>query len=200
MKITIARSLILGAALSLFPGIGAVVTQTEFLSEPVIAKAAEWEPIRTHEVTVNEWWELEYGNDPDIPDDIEEASIIAGLRYTTAPELYQAIGETESHWTVDAENGQYKGWLQVGEKWHAGRLADLGLEEGDLMDPYVNALVAADYLAELMEKYEGDLALILMAYNGDASGMRRYYQTGKASYYARTILERSAELERKHGK
>ena len=200
MKHIVTRSLILGAALSLFPGIGAAVSQTNFLSEPTIVKAAEWEPIRTHEVTVQYWWEIEYGNDPDIPDEIEEAAILAGTKYGIAPELLEAMGETESRYDATADNnGNYLGWLQVSPRWHAARLADMGLDSEDLFDPTCCALIAADYLDELFEKYE-DPALVLMAYNGDSSGIRRYYKTGVASKYATTILNRAAELERKHGK
>lgn len=200
MKHIVTRSLILGAALSLFPGIGAAVSQTNFLSEPTIVKAAEWEPIRTHEVTVQYWWEIEYGNDEDIPDEIEEAAILAGTKYGIAPELLEAMGETESRFDVNASNnGAYLGWLQVSPKWHAARIADMNLTTEDLFDPYCCALVAADYLSELFEKYE-DPALVLMAYNGDTSGIRRYYKTGQMSRYAETILRRSAELEQKHHK
>ena len=198
--------LIIGAVLGFAAGFGAISSQTDWLDTPeVIACDYEWTPLtedpaRTHEMSVNQWWELEYGNDPEIPDDIEEASIIAGLRYSTAPEIYQAMSERESHHDTQAENGEYKGAWQVSERWHAGRIAELGLDGSDLFDPYCAALVAADYLNELVEKYEGDMALALMAYNGDATGIKRYYKTGKVSQYAQWILDRSEELERLHGK
>lgn len=197
-------TILLGAGLSVLPVYGAICSQTDWLKEPVIAKAAEWEPItdpvRTHEVDVREWWEVEYGNDSDIPDDIEEASIIAGRQHNTAPELYQALADVETNYGANVGHGEYKGAWQVSERWHAGRLADLGLEGSDLSDTYVNCLVAADYLAELGEKYEGDIYLVLMAYNGDSAGMRRYYQTGKPSKYADKVLAKSEELERRHNK
>ena len=198
--------MLIAAVLGISAGVGAIGSQTDWLEVPEVVECDyEWTPItedpeRTHGMDLVSWWEAEYGNDPDIPDDIEEASIIAGIRHNTAPEIYESMAETESQYGTNTGHGEYKGPWQVSERWHAGRLADLGLEGEDLEDVYVNALVAADYLDELVEKYEGDMALALMAYNGDSAGIRRYYQTGKASRYATTILARSAELERKHGK
>lgn len=90
--------------------------------------------------------------------------------------------------------------MQVGTKVHKARIEALGYEVEDMTDIRCCIHVAADYLAELFEKYEGDPALALQAYNGDSSGMRRYYKTGIPSKYAQTILDRSAELERAHGK
>lgn len=193
--------LMIGALIGMIAGAGAVSTQTDWWTAPtVIAAGYEWEPIRTRETTIQQWWEFEYGNDETIPDDLEEASIIAGLRYSIAPEIFQAMGETESTLTANAENGEYKGWLQVSERWHAGRIANLGLSGSDLLDPYCCALVAADYLSELLDYYDGDMSLALMAYNGDSSGIKRYYKTGQMSGYAEKILTRSADLERAHGK
>lgn len=201
MKHVIARSLILGTALSLFPCIGATVTQTDFLKEPQLIQVGGWEPIRTHEMTVEEWWQVGSVDDPDIPNDCEEASHIAGNRYNIVPELFQAMGWHESRYDVNANNNDnYLGWLQVSPKWHASRLADMGLDADDLYDPTVCALIAGDYMSELLEKYEGDVAAALMAYGGDSSGLKRYFKTGIPSKYAQTILDKSAELERKHGK
>lgn len=198
--------LMIGALIGMIAGAGAVSTQTDWWTAPtVIAAGYEWEPItedpvRTHEMTVQYWWEIDHGNDPTIPDDMEEASIIAGELYGIAPEIFQAMGDVESDYKADAENGEYKGWLQVSAKWHGWRLAEMGLCNEDLFDPYVCANVAASYLSELLEKYDGDMALALMAYGGNTSGIRRYYKTGKISAYAEEILTRSAELERAHGK
>jgi len=195
------RGLLIGGVIGVTAGLGAFVQQTGWLDKPQVEiTTIRWEPQRTHEMTVSQWWELEYGNDEDIPDEIEEASIIAGNRFDIAPEIFQAMGETESQYDVDAFDGQSLGWLQVTPKWHAARIADYGLEAEDMYDPTCCALIAGDYLSELLEKYDGDMALALMAYNGHISGIRRYYKTGQMSGYAETILRRSEELEVKHGK
>jgi hypothetical protein len=58
--------------------------------------------------------------------------------------------------------------------------------------------VAADYLAELFEKYE-DAGTTLMVYHGERNAISKA-ERGEISSYANKILERSAELERLHGK
>lgn len=112
------------------------------------------------------------------------------------PELVEAIIEKESSWSPNAINGDCIGLMQVSEKWHKERMGRLGVE--DLKDPYDNILVGVDYLSELFEQYE-DVGAVLMKWNGD-SRLTEYIGTGKLSEYAEKILDRSAELERIHGK
>ena len=111
------------------------------------------------------------------------------------PELVEAIIEKESNWDPYATNGDCIGLMQISEKWHKNRMERLGVD--DLKDPYDNILVGVDYLSELAAKYEVGLAL--MVYNGD-SRAESLWRAGKTSDYATWILERSAELERLHGK
>lgn len=118
-------------------------------------------------------------------------------RRSICPELIEAIIERESSWIPDAQNGDCIGLMQVSERWHRDRMERLGAR--DLKDPYDNILVGVDYLAELFEKYK-DVGMVLMVYNGD-SAAEHYWKTGQGlSRYATGILERSAELEREHGK
>lgn len=117
--------------------------------------------------------------------------------YDICPELIMAIVESESTYNPSAKNGQCKGLMQVSEKWHGDRMDRLGVT--DLFDPYSNILVGVDYLSELAEKYQ-DVGLVLMVYNGGHDYAMRIYEKGELSNYANKILERSAELERLHGK
>lgn len=117
--------------------------------------------------------------------------------YGICPELIMAIAETESTYNPSAKNGQCKGLMQVSEKWHGDRMDKLGV--ADLYDPYGNILVGVDYLSELADEYE-DVGLSLMVYNGGHAYAMRIYEKGELSNYANKILERSAELERLHGK
>lgn len=112
------------------------------------------------------------------------------------PELVEAIIEKESGWNPKAENGGCVGLMQISGKWHRDRMSRLGVT--DLTDPYDNILTGIDYLSELFEEYE-DVGAVLMKWNGD-SRLRNYLETGELSEYATWILERSAELERLHGK
>lgn len=116
--------------------------------------------------------------------------------YNICPELIEAVIERESGWDPKAESGGCIGLMQISQKWHKDRMERLGAK--DLKNPYDNILVGVDYLAELFEKHE-DVGWVLMTYNGD-SRANRYLETGKLSEYAEWILERSAELEREHGK
>ena len=69
----------------------------------------------------------------------------------------------------------------------------------NIYNPYDNILLAADYLAELFED-NSDLYYVLMRYNMKTSTANELYAAGKYTDYAVGIAERSAELERLHGK
>ena len=112
------------------------------------------------------------------------------------PEMVESIIEAESSWNPKAQNGDCIGLMQVSESWHKDRMARLGVT--DLTDPYDNILAGVDYLSELFEQYE-DVGAVLMKWNGD-SKLSEYLETGELSEYAEKVLERSAELERLHGK
>lgn len=67
-----------------------------------------------------------------------------------------------------------------------------------LYDERGNVHVGTDYLVELIKKH-GDVATALMVYHGESDALSKSEQ-GIISGYASKILERSAELERLHGK
>ena len=200
-------------------GIAEIKSQTNWLDDPVIAEAAEWEPIpetvevipdaiigvppepiRTHQVDVTEYWMMDHGDDPDIPNDIEEAAVVAGEAFDICPELLISISYEESRHNPNAKNGEYRGNMQCSTRWFAPMLADLGLDPEDLYDMETCTWVAAKYLREVFDRYGDDPAPTLMAYNGDTVGLKNYFKTGKISGYAKRILDRSAEWERKHNK
>ena len=120
-----------------------------------------------------------------------------GQQYGICPELLQAMAERESSLRIYATNGTCKGLMQISEKWHRDRMERLGVT--DIYDAYGNILLAADYLVELAEEND-DLYYILMRYNMKKSTADRLYEAGEYSAYAVGIVERSAELERLHGK
>ena len=74
----------------------------------------------------------------------------------------------------------------------------MNLGATDLYCERDNILVAADYLSELFTKYK-EPSLVLDIYNGNSNAMRNY-DCGVISDYAGDILDRTAELERLHGK
>lgn len=133
-----------------------------------------------------------------VPEEVVEISEELGGEYGICPELIQAVCWQESRFHADAENGGCVGIMQVSPQWHRERMERLGVT--DLTDVRQNMAVAVDYLAELAAEYE-DVGATLMKYNGDGRlGKLLEGDMGDVSDYAQTVLELSAELERRHGK
>lgn len=133
-----------------------------------------------------------------VPEEIRQISEELGQEYNICPELIQAICFKESRFRQDAVNGDCIGIMQISERWHKDRMDRLGVT--DLKDAEQNMTVAADYLSDLAERYEGDIGVALMVYNGDSSVKEVLAGTGKISDYAEYILMLSAQLEEQHGK
>ena len=119
-----------------------------------------------------------------------------GEMYDICPELLMAMIEAESSGNPKAENGDCKGLMQISEKWHTGRMEEIGAD--DIWSETDNIHIGANYLHELFNRYE-DVALVLMVYNGESDAVEKA-ENGYISDYARKILDRSAELERWKGK
>ncbi len=128
-----------------------------------------------------------------VPDHILQMSNEIGREYNICPELLQSIAWQESRFRADAQNGGCTGLMQVNPEWHQDRMDELGIT--NLYEPEQNMKVAADYLAELFQEYE-DVGTVLMIYHGESGAEKKT----ELSRYADEILERSAALERKHGK
>lgn len=123
-----------------------------------------------------------------------QACVEYGKSYGIQPEFLMSIIETESAGKPYVSNGQCKGLMQVSERYHANRMAKLGVT--NLYDERGNILVATDYLRELFEEY-GEASYVLDVYNGNSKA-RYNYENGILSDYARKVLERSHELEDLH--
>ena len=119
-----------------------------------------------------------------------------GEMYDICPELLMAMIEAESSGNPKAENGDCKGLMQISERWHTGRMEEIGAD--DIWSETDNIHIGANYLHELFNRYE-DVALVLMIYNGESDAVEKA-EKGYISDYARKILDRSAELERWKGK
>lgn len=132
-------------------------------------------------------------------DDWEAYTEVVCAERNICPELVQAIIEKESSWNPKAKNGDCIGLMQINPKYQQERMKKFGVT--DLTDPYDNILVGTDYLLELFEKY-GDVYAVLQFYNAGYSenyGLKAW-EDGRYSKYAIEVSERSAELERFHGK
>ena len=125
-----------------------------------------------------------------VPEDIQIYCERAGAEFDICPEFLEAICWRESRFNPSAENEGCSGLMQISTKWHQQRMVDL--EVKDIYDGEGNIRVGASYLAELFEKYEGDVDEVLKEYNGDS--------TKGVSAYAIEVMEISEALERVHGK
>lgn len=143
--------------------------------------------------------EMENLYDPDIPEDIQDAAWKYGKQYNICPEFLIAVAKRESEFNPKAVNGSCIGLMQVSLRWHTDRMERCQVTEEEMWTVDGSMHVAADYLAELFEKYE-DAALVLMIYNGDSDASAFAQGDCEMSGYASDILTYSRELEEKHGK
>jgi soluble lytic murein transglycosylase-like protein len=129
--------------------------------------------------------------------EIQQECISIGNEYNICPELLMAIIESESWGIADVSNGNCKGLMQINEKFHKDRMSKLNVS--DLFSPHDNILTGTDYLRELFGKY--DTAEVIICYNMGENKAKKLFARGiYETAYSRKILERSAELERLHGK
>ena len=126
--------------------------------------------------------------DPDIPDEIEDACICYGHQYGISPEFLEALIWQESRYEADviSSDGNCIGLCQINQTCHKNRMKKLGVT--DLTDSRQNIVVACDYLSELFQKSD-DPEEVLNWYNGTSR---------KTSKYSKSILLKSEELKVKH--
>ena len=110
--------------------------------------------------------------------------------------IIYAMIKHESGYRTDAigDNGNSIGLMQVQPKYHRARMDRLGVT--DLVDPYQNVIVGVDYLAEMLERYEGNMTKALTAYNCGIGGAEKYFSQGiDANTYTKKILVYAKELK-----
>lgn len=120
-----------------------------------------------------------------------------GEEYHICPEFLVSIDFKESSYNPYTEYEGCVGLMQICPSWHKERMKRLGVK--DLMDPYDNMLVAADYLMELFKEYE-DVCMVLEVYNGDSRADSYWNGNAGFSEYEIDIIEMSEELERENEK
>lgn len=103
------------------------------------------------------------------------------------PAIIMAMAYRESGYNANAigDGGDSFGLLQIQPRWHYARMERLGCT--DLLDPFQNVTVAVDYLAEQVDRYDGDVAKALVAYNQGS-----FYET--ITNYALAVLDMAEEL------
>ncbi len=110
-------------------------------------------------------------------------------RHGIDPRLVLAIIEVESGWDPEARNGESVGLMQVSPA-AMREMVQRGVAGGDLRDPVANVRIGTAYLAWLMRRYPGDLAMALTAYNQGPSRAERWRaRTGSGeSAYSRKVI------------
>lgn len=103
------------------------------------------------------------------------------------PAIIMAMAYRESGYNANAigDCGDSFGLLQIQPRWHYARMERLGCT--DLLDPFQNVTIAVDYLAEQIDRYDGDVAKALVAYN-----QGHFNET--ITDYALAVLDIAAEL------
>lgn len=137
-------------------------------------------------------------NAVEIPEDVEYWAEYYGEQYDICPEVLEAVCWVESRCTQDAQSPDKscKGLMQIHVNSHRARMVKCNVQ--NVFGVRENIKLGADYLAELDGK--ADITEALITYNGDITGAKVYRETGKASRYARKVLEISEALERAHNK
>lgn len=102
----------------------------------------------------------------------------------------------ESSYQADAigDGGNSVGLMQIQERWHKERMERLDVD--NLLNPYQNVTVGIDLLAELLDEYNGNVEMALMAYNAGRSGADQYWFS-KGEYsndYSRKVVEQARLL------
>lgn len=113
--------------------------------------------------------------------------------YEVPPRVVFAMIWRESNYNPNCvgDGGNSLGLMQIQQRFHSERMKKLGCM--DLTDPYQNVKVGVDFLSEMIDKGKG-IEWALMAYNGGASYANRKAAAGEVNQYARSVLDKAAEL------
>lgn len=143
-------------------------------------KIADIKAVVEEEPEVLTYWES-------IPLDAELQNYIVKQcdTYGIPPQIIMAMIDQESDYDIEdvGDDGNSFGLMQIQPRWHYQRM--LKLDSTDLFNPYHNVTVGIDYLAEKLDKYDGDIAKALVSYNQGS-------YKGTVTAYAKAVME-SAE-------
>lgn len=128
-----------------------------------------------------------------------EAEINAAAQeYSLDPALLFALIMSESRFRADVvSHAGAVGLAQLMPSTAAGVARKIGLtgfSTADLYNPAINARLGAAYLRMLLDQYNQDTRLALMAYNGGPGAANRYLRGGtlprETNRYYQVVLER----------
>lgn len=162
-----------------------IVCKEVKIPEAVPVKAVEVCPMPEAEATV-----AEQATTYPVPLDEELQLFIIGLceEHHIDPAVVFCMIHQESSFDASkiGDSGEAFGLMQIWPKWHGDRMKKLGCE--DPLDPYQNVTVGIDYYAECLEKYDGDNAKALTAYNQGS-------YKGVVNKHAKAVLAKLEDLK-----
>lgn len=161
----------------------AVTEATE--TEPPVTEATEPD-VTEPEVTEETEPEVLLYNVP-LGEDLQLHIIETANEYGIDPAIVFAMAYVESSFKTDCvgDSGDSLGLMQVQPYWHSGRMQRLGCT--DLLDPFQNVTVAVDYLSEMLNRHDGDIAKALVSYNQGS-------YKGTITSYAKAVLATAEEV------
>lgn len=179
---------------------GAIQPETTYepTSEPTVAETTEatqiptettqpvTEPPVTEETTATEPPVILY--DVPLSEDLQLHIIGLCEEYHIDPAIILAMCFRESSYNPSAigDSGNSLGLMQIQPRWNQERMQELGCM--DLLDPYQNVTVGVDILAWQLDRYDGDLAKALVAYN-------QGHFNGTVTQYAKEVLAKAEEIK-----
>lgn len=109
--------------------------------------------------------------------------------------IAQIYRESDFREWVIGDNGNSKGLMQIQERYHRDRMSKL--ECTNLLNPYQNVTVGIDYLAEMLERYDGNMHMALVGYNAGPDAAYQYWfsQGVYTSEYSRDIMGQAEVLK-----
>jgi hypothetical protein len=115
---------------------------------------------------------LEFREDEPMPENSYAAMFVeVGRRYSLSSRFLASIAETESGFEPWARSNKGAiGLMQV----MPATAERFGVDPGQLYDPLICLDVGAQYLSHLRQRYKGDIALMLAAYNAGESTVERF--------------------------
>lgn len=157
--------------------------------EPFCRMSADWEADDVEGFTlyqIQPEYKINWGKLPEV---VQVYTFCLCRDYGVDYETILAMIETESGYKWDTESSVAYGYMQIVPEYHYDRMERLHVS--DIRDPYGNIKVGIDYLAELLEKYDGDYEKALTAYKWGVTGAdREYFSKGHDnSEYSEKVIK-----------